>query len=275
MSKPNAVTDQVEQEAKLGQLTLAGALTGAILASACCWLPLVLIGLGASTLGIASLFEVYRPHLLVVTAAFLGVSFYYVYLRKPKCSPGQSCALPDPRRRRINQLSLWATTALAVIFGTFPLYVGKLQGSDDSGSATSAAQTPETLRRVYTIEGMTCEGCAGGLRKSLIKLDGVIAVEVSYPKATATIVFDPGAANDAAILRAIEDAGYQGQPASSSPQARDEEDLIDSPLSQKGTQGSREAYIKPKHEQRSAHDLRPHRIRSKLSSPCGDGRGLR
>ena len=51
----------------------------AILASACCWLPLVLIALGASGAGIAAGLEAYRPLLIVVTFGFLGAAFYLTY----------------------------------------------------------------------------------------------------------------------------------------------------------------------------------------------------
>jgi len=79
-----------------GILSSMGAVVAAVLASACCWLPLALIGLGASTVGVAGFFEAYRSYFLAATVVLLGAGFYYVYLRKEKCAPGSGA-----RMRRI------------------------------------------------------------------------------------------------------------------------------------------------------------------------------
>jgi hypothetical protein len=56
-----------------------GALLTAIVASACCWLPLVLVGLGVSAAGMGTLFERYRPLLLGVTFALLALAWLLNY----------------------------------------------------------------------------------------------------------------------------------------------------------------------------------------------------
>ena len=53
-----------------------GALTAAVLASACCWLPLLVLGTGLSVVGVAGFFEQYRPLLLAVTGLLLAGGFY-------------------------------------------------------------------------------------------------------------------------------------------------------------------------------------------------------
>ncbi len=73
----------------------AGAMASAILSSACCWLPLLLLAFGLSAGGMASFLEAYRPYLLGVTALLLGSGFYLTYFRKKKCGPDGSCAVPN------------------------------------------------------------------------------------------------------------------------------------------------------------------------------------
>jgi hypothetical protein len=111
--------------------SLIGALTAAILSSACCWLPLALIGFGVSAAGVASFFEAYRGILLTVTIVLLGTGFYYVYLRKPKCAPGDACVVPSPRLLRINKIMLWGVTLFVVVFAAFPNYVGGFVSADE------------------------------------------------------------------------------------------------------------------------------------------------
>ena len=58
------------------------------------------------------------------------------------------------------------------------------------------------------ITGMTCASCANRVERNLNKLDGVIAT-VNYATEKATIDFDPGAIDAAALVGAVEDAGYE------------------------------------------------------------------
>lgn len=197
---------------KAGLVSSAGAVVAAILASACCWLPLTLVALGASTAGVSGFFDAYRPHFLGVTIALLGAGFYFVYIRKPKCAPGEACAVPNPRLTRLNKITLWIATALVVAFASFPSYVGALFGGTGDGSAATAAAASATVTRSYAVEGMTCEACASHIRAALLDVPGVKAAEVDFPGGTATVVFEQGRADDAAVVSAITGAGYTARP---------------------------------------------------------------
>jgi copper chaperone CopZ len=60
-------------------LATLGSFFTAILASACCWLPLLLIAFGFSAVGVGSFFEQYRPYFLTATFTLLGVAWYFTY----------------------------------------------------------------------------------------------------------------------------------------------------------------------------------------------------
>lgn len=60
-------------------LAILGAVFTAIMGTACCWLPLLLIAFGFSAAGIGSFFEQYRPYFLAVTFALLAVAWYFTY----------------------------------------------------------------------------------------------------------------------------------------------------------------------------------------------------
>lgn len=62
-------------------LVTSGAVFTAIMGTACCWLPLLLIAFGFSAAGIGSFFEQYRPYFLTVTFALLTVAWYFTYRR--------------------------------------------------------------------------------------------------------------------------------------------------------------------------------------------------
>lgn len=60
-------------------LATLGAVFTAIMGSACCWLPLLLIAFGFSAVGVVSFFEQYRPYVLTATFTLLGVAWYLTY----------------------------------------------------------------------------------------------------------------------------------------------------------------------------------------------------
>ena len=58
----------------VGLLAQVGALASAIVASACCWLPLLLIAVGVSGSALSATFEAWRPVLLPLPFALLGLA---------------------------------------------------------------------------------------------------------------------------------------------------------------------------------------------------------
>ncbi len=192
---------------RIGLWSAGGALVAALLSSACCWLPLALIGVGASAAGVAGFFEAYRGWFLGATVLLLGAGFYFVYFRKPRCAPGEACEVPNPRLQRFNRVTLWLATVFVAAFAAFPTYVGVLLGSR-TGDAVAAPA--EGVTRIYVIEGMTCVGCAEHLRDALRGVSGVAVVDVSYAERRATVTFGSGArVDDAVVLAAIAALGYR------------------------------------------------------------------
>ena len=114
---PLAQTTQgTDKPADRGGLAATGSVIGAILASSCCIIPLVLVTLGASGAWIGSLsaLEPYKPIFAAATIGFLGLGFWQVY-RKPKvvCEEGSYCA--SPTSGRVTKSALWIATVLVAL----------------------------------------------------------------------------------------------------------------------------------------------------------------
>lgn len=111
--------DRAAPTTRTAGLAAAGGVLGALAASSCCILPLVLFTLGISGAWISNLtaLEPYQPIFFALTAGFLGVGYYLVY-RRPKaaCADG-NCTRPLPARSV--KAALWAATALVVAAITF------------------------------------------------------------------------------------------------------------------------------------------------------------
>lgn len=83
------------------KLAAAGGMIGALVASSCCILPVVLFSLGVSGAWIGSFTRLapYQPYFIAATLALLGAGYWLVYrASKIACSPGGACAGPLPNR---------------------------------------------------------------------------------------------------------------------------------------------------------------------------------
>ena len=106
------------------KLIATGGILGAIGASACCVVPLVLFTLGISGAWIGNLTALtpYKPFFIAVTLGFLGYGYYLVY-RKPKvaCAPGEVCSRPLPNR--LVKGSLLFATVLVITAFAWPVII--------------------------------------------------------------------------------------------------------------------------------------------------------
>lgn len=203
------------------KIAKVGTVVSAIMASACCWLPLVLLAVGVSGAGIAATLEAYRPLFIVVTCGFLGAAFYFTYRPKKAIEVGSDCCAVEatggddccsPSKWRftmmtMNKVMLWGVTVVAIAFLFFPSYAGML-----FGTGNSAAVTENMNQAVFQIDGMTCEGCATTVAQAIRQVPGVVAVEVSYEKKHAVVGVESGAPiRELEILAKLKKAGYTGK----------------------------------------------------------------
>lgn len=108
------------------RLVAVGGILGAIAASSCCIIPLVLfsLGIGGAWIGNLTALAPYKPLFVAGTAGILGYGFYLVYWKPRKaCADGTACARVIPSR--LVQTALWLATALVVAAFAFD-YVAPL-----------------------------------------------------------------------------------------------------------------------------------------------------
>ena len=92
----------------------------AILASACCLGPLLLVSLGLSGAWIGSLsaLEPYRPWLIVLALIALAFAWRSIFRPADLCEGDAICA--TPRARRAYQLVFWIVAVLVITAVGFP-----------------------------------------------------------------------------------------------------------------------------------------------------------
>lgn len=189
---------------RAGWLT-GGAVVAGVLASACCWIPLLAVGLGTSAAGAGALFAAWRLPLLAIAAVFLAGGFYLAY-RKPRCAPGAACETPAPRVRQSGRALLWLSTALVIAMALVPEYAGALFG--DAQAQPSQVAAVATV--VYSVDGMSCRACESHATEAVGKIAGVASVRVSYDAREAAVAWTT-APDHPAVFAALKNLGYTGK----------------------------------------------------------------
>lgn len=98
---------------------LAGGIT-AVLASACCVGPLVLVslGFGGAWLGNLAALEPYRPIFLGVALIAMFFAWRRIYRPSTACAPGDVCAAPQVKTTY--KVLFWIVASLVILALTFP-----------------------------------------------------------------------------------------------------------------------------------------------------------
>ena len=114
----------MEQD-KLEKSTLIGGGLAALVASACCLGPLVLvsIGIGGAWVSTLTKLEPFRPLFIGVALLCMALAYRKIY-RGPAaadCAPGSVCALPQTNSR--NRALFWVVSLLVGIALAYPYLV--------------------------------------------------------------------------------------------------------------------------------------------------------
>lgn len=163
----------------------------AVVASACCTGPLLLLATGAGTgllAGAGGILPVYAP----LVGALLMFAFLAVEVRR---RGGGSFSLDGLRRARlpvIGGLLAFATTWLVMTSVVTPLLADAVRPDSSTSSSRSAAQ-PAGLRQPLElrIDGMYCPSCVAMVRSALSDVEGVSKVEDVWIGG-ARLTYDPG-----------------------------------------------------------------------------------
>jgi mercuric ion transport protein len=102
---------------------LAAGGLAAILASACCLGPLVLVsvGLGGAWMGQLQVLEPFRPFAIGIALIALFLAYRRIFRPQAACDPGDVCAIP--RNRMAYKTLFWIVATLVVVAIAYPYVV--------------------------------------------------------------------------------------------------------------------------------------------------------
>lgn len=174
----------------------------ALLASACCIGPLLLVAIGLG--GGASFVGRYHWFLLIGGLGVLTWS-WAKYLREKKAC---DCSHQPMDGGRGALFTLIAATV--IVLGFVGLNVSRYIGTKpQTDSLVASAVAPGLSRAVVSVEGMTCATCEIAVRSAVQRVNGVRSVEVSFASNQASVDFDPTQTSTEQIVSAINTTGYR------------------------------------------------------------------
>lgn len=176
---------------------VGGSILVAALSSACCWLPLLAVGLGFSAVGIGTVFERYRVLLLALAAGFL-VGAVLLQRRSRRACDGDTCPPPQGSGLVLPIVGGLALLAFAVV-----PEVSAWFGSSEQ--VATAADRPDHIVVTYAVQGMTCEGCTGLLVSYLEEQPEIRKAVVDYASGTARVEFMPSTSAPNDVIQRVAD----------------------------------------------------------------------
>ena len=78
-------------------------------------------------------------------------------------------------------------------------------------AADKSAQVTANATNRFAVSGMTCNGCAGGLKAELKSAPGVALAEVSLTNKLAVVAYDTNRTSPAKLVKVISEAGFEGK----------------------------------------------------------------
>lgn len=179
---------------------LALGLLAAVLASACCLLPALLLLMGAGALAglVAHLEGVFMA---ASVAILLGGSILLLRKRSSdSCCPGSRPALSRP-------------LVIVLLLATFGISYAAFQSITPALAAPSSEIPPTTRAESrildLQIQGMTCASCTVGIEAVLRAKPGVEEAKVDFGSASARVVYDASRISTQEILETVRQAGYK------------------------------------------------------------------
>jgi copper chaperone CopZ len=98
------------------------------------------------------------------------------------------------------------------ILSAFVLTILLAPASVRAEARLAAPVTPNATNR-FTITGMHCDGCAGGLASELKRTPGVASASVTFSNRLAVVAYDTNRVTTARLVKVAEEAGFKAEPA--------------------------------------------------------------
>lgn len=204
--RPTASPVAASQADGLQRRTAWTAVGLGLLASACCWIPLALAGVGVAGGAAGAKVAWMRPWALGGLGLLLaGLVGWWAYRRVALTKLGDDCCAVAPRFPTL------PVVVLALSFaGAWSVPKLVHPGSVPPGEIGTTMPVGGTLLVLSTPQ-FDCPPCAGTLPQTMAQTPGVASVQMDFDKRETRIAFKPGADVDGTLARWDQTLGFSGK----------------------------------------------------------------
>lgn len=191
-----------------GTFTSAGVFS-AISASLCCITPVVSLLVGSSSIAANfSWIEPARPCLIGLSIVFLAFAWYVNLKPAKRNNVDCNCETSNKASFLQSKTFLGIVTGFAILMMAFPLYAKVFYPKAKEGAKTvNVVENRQQI--IFTINGMTCEGCEEHVNNELSKVNGVLSYKTSYATRSSLVTYDKTQVEVKTIEAAINKTGYK------------------------------------------------------------------
>lgn len=180
----------------------------AVLASACCGLPLLLLAVGLGGFGLGTFLGMYHWHFTGAGIVFLAAA-WLVFLRERTRLRAVGAEI---RYARLTPALLAVATAAVLGFGGLNVASALGLGSKAREVRTAnGGSHGELAQVVLPVEGMTCVTCEWSIEKALGKLGGVVEAKASSSEQKVLVRYLPGKVSLEQMIERIDSTGYKAK----------------------------------------------------------------
>ncbi len=195
----------IRQDRKAGW-GMGAAVGAAVVASACCTIPLLLVtmGVGGAWVSTLTALEPFRPYFVTLAVGFLGFAAYRLYQqsRVPDCDCEEEAV-----SLRTRQMLLGVAALLTLGLIASPQFLPE-SPTGETVQAQAVALSASMQEVTLEIEGMTCAACATTVATALNRLDGVVTAQVTDVPPRAIVRYDETSVSIEELTNATANAGY-------------------------------------------------------------------
>lgn len=179
------------------------------LGSLCCLVPLALIALGLTTIGLSAFFVTYHWYFQGAAIAIVGAAWFF-FLRESRKARRLGTRVHREKSTRITLIVASLIVVFFLIFASQGVIVRHILPSGSGGEAVFGTDVDGSLVTIQ-VKGMTCATCELSIQVALKKMDGVLDADANLTREFVTAKYDPERTTIQEMVDIINGIGYKAK----------------------------------------------------------------
>lgn len=188
---------------KVGALGIVSVFLGSL----CCLVPLALIALGLTTIGLSAFFVTYHWYFQGMAIAIVGAAWFF-FLRESRKARRLGTRVHREKSTRITLIAASLIVAFFLVFSSWGVIAPRIL---PSGGEVAVGTDVDGSLVTIPVKGMTCATCTFSIQQGLKKIDGVLIADASLTRESVTVKYDPERTTIREMVDTINKIGFKAE----------------------------------------------------------------